>query len=110
MSTIWIRAHGTGDILLPFRIPERTKLIFSLALEGRGCVPTPIAGELPEGGNTHLPLCEWSVLPNEDPRDWTLQVSTVKNGETLTATLPFSEAMGRRQPVLPLGLVWTRLG
>ena len=72
ISTIWVRgAYDTGDISPPFLIPERTKLIFSLEVVGSEW---------------------WSTLLNDDPGDWTLLVSTVKNGETRTATLPFSEA------------------
>ncbi len=68
--------HNAGDdnnIVLPFGIPERTEfLIDFFNLNGTG----------------H----EVFEPPNDDWLDWTLHVSTVSDGETLTAALSFSEA------------------
>ena len=68
--------HNAGDdnnIVLPFGIPERTEfLIDFLNLNGTG----------------HQEF----EPPNNDWLDWTLHVSTVSDGETLTAALSFSEA------------------
>ena len=68
--------HNGGDdnnIVLPFGIPERTEfLIDFLNLNGTG----------------H----DFFEPPNDDWLDWTLHVSTVSDGETLTAALRFSEA------------------
>ena len=68
--------HNAGDdnnIVLPFGIPERTEfLIDFLNLNGTG----------------HQEF----EPPNDDWLDWTLHVSTVSDGETLTAALSFSEA------------------
>ena len=68
--------HDSGDdnhVVLPFGIPERTHfLIDFLNLSG--------------------PSDQVFDPPNNDWLDWTLHVSTVSDGETLTATLRFSEA------------------
>ena len=68
--------HDSGDdnhVVLPFGIPERTEfLIDFLNLSG--------------------PSDQVFDPPNNDWLDWTLHVSTVSDGETLTATLRFSEA------------------
>ena len=68
--------HNAGDdnnIVLPFGIPERTEfLIDFFNLNGTG----------------H----DFFEPPNDDWMDWTLHVSTVSDGNTLTATLRFSEA------------------
>ena len=68
--------HNAGDdnnIVLPFGIPERTEfLIDFFNLNGTG----------------H----EVFEPPNDDWMDWTLHVSTVSDGNTLTATLRFNEA------------------
>ena len=68
--------HNAGDdnnIVLPFGIPERTEfLIDFLNLNGTG----------------H----DFFEPPNDDWLDWTLHVTTVSDGNTLTATLRFSEA------------------
>ena len=66
--------HGGGanHIVLPFGIPERTHfLIDFFNLNGTG----------------H----DRFEAPNDDWLDWTLHVSTVSDGETLTAALRFSE-------------------
>ena len=89
VSTIWVRdVYDPDDIQPPFRIPERTKLIFTLEVVGGNCVPL---AEVPGVGS---PPCNWIALPNDDALDWTLHVTTVKDGETLAAALPFSEARG----------------
>ena len=59
----------------PFAIPERTKLYFSL-----------------ENMNASGYDLDRFRVPNDDWMDWTLHVSTTKNGETLIAVLPLSEA------------------
>ena len=68
--------HDAGDdnhVVLPFGIPERTHLLIDfLNLSG-----------------TSDQLFD---PPNNDWLDWTLHVSTVSDGKTLTATLRFSEA------------------
>ena len=68
--------HNAGDdnhVVLPFGIPERTKFYIQfLNLNATG-------------------LEQWKI-PNNDWLDWTPHVSTVSDGETLTATLRFSEA------------------
>ena len=68
--------HNSGDdnhVVPPFGIPERTEfLIDFLNLSGTS-------------DQVFDP-------PNNDWLDWTLHVSTVSDGETLTATLRFSEA------------------
>ena len=68
--------HNAGDdnnIVLPFGIPERTEfLIDFFNLNGTG----------------H----DFFEPPNDDWMDWTLHVSTVSDGNTLTATLRFNEA------------------
>ena len=68
--------HDSGDdnhVVLPFGIPERTEfLIDFLNLSG--------------------PSDQVFDPPNNDWLDWTLHVSTVSDGATLTATLRFSEA------------------
>ena len=74
--TVPQNGHDSGDdnhVVLPFGIPERTHfLIDVLNLSG-----------------TSDQVLE---PPNNDWLDWTLHVSTVSDGETLTATLRFSEA------------------
>ena len=74
--TVPQNGHDSGDdnhVVLPFGIPERTHfLIDFLNLSG-----------------TSDQVLE---PPNNDWLDWTLHVSTVSDGETLTATLRFSEA------------------
>ena len=74
--TVPQNGHDSGDdnhVVLPFGIPERTHfLIDFLNLSG-----------------TSDQVLE---PPNDDWLDWTLHVSTVSDGETLTATLRFSEA------------------
>ena len=74
--TVPQNGHDSGDdnhVVLPFGIPERTHfLIDFLNLSG-----------------TNDQVLE---PPNNDWLDWTLHVSTVSDGETLTATLRFSEA------------------
>ena len=62
----------------PFAIPERTKLYFSL-----------------ENMNASGYDLDRFRVPNDDWMDWTLHVSTTKNGETLIAVLPLSEARFR---------------
>ena len=65
----------SGQPSPPFAIPERTKLYFSLHnLNASG-----------------YDLDRFRV-PNDDWMDWTLHISTTKNGETLIAVLPLSEA------------------
>ena len=59
----------------PFAIPERTKLYFSL-----------------ENMNASGYDLDRFRVPNDDWMDWTLHISTTKNGETFTAVLPLSEA------------------
>ena len=59
----------------PFAIPERTKLYFSL-----------------DNMNASGHDLDRKRVPNDDWMDWTLHISTIKDGETLTAVLPFSEA------------------
>ena len=89
VSTIWVRdVYDPDDIQPPFRIPERTKLIFTLEVAGGDCVPISVPPSIGQ------PPCNWVTLPNEDTLDWTLHVTTVKDGETLAAALPFSEARG----------------
>ena len=68
--------HDAGDdnhVVLPFGIPERTHLLIDF---------------LNLSGTSDQALDP----PNNDWLDWTLHVSTVSDGETLTATLRFSEA------------------
>ena len=89
VSTIWVRdVYDPDDIQPPFRIPERTKLIFTVEVVGGDCVPLSVPPSIGQ------PPCNWVTLPNEDTLDWTLHVTTVKDGETLAAALPFSEARG----------------
>ena len=68
--------HGGDDVnvKLPFGVPERTKwsMDFRNLNSGRGS--------------------EQFEILTEDWRDWTLHVSTVSGGDTLTAALRFSEA------------------
>ena len=68
--------HGGDDVNIrwPFGIPERTKwsMDFRNLNSGTGS--------------------EQFEILTEDWRDWTLHVSTVSDGETLTAALRFSEA------------------
>ena len=68
--------HDAGDdnhVVLPFGIPERTHLLIDfLNLSGTS-------------DQVFDP-------PNNDWLDWTLHISTVSDGKTLTATLRFSEA------------------
>ena len=68
--------HNAGDdnnIVLPFGIPERTEfLIDFLNLNGTGD--------------------DFFEPPNDDWLDWTLHVTTISDGNTLTAMLRFSEA------------------
>ena len=59
----------------PFAIPERTKFYFSL-----------------DNMNASGYDLDRFRVPNDDWMDWTLHISTTKNGETLTAVLPLSEA------------------
>ena len=59
----------------PFAIPERTKFYFSL-----------------HNMNASGYDLDRFRVPNDDWMDWTLHISTTKNGETLTAVLPLSEA------------------
>ncbi len=59
----------------PFAIPERTKLYFSL-----------------HNMNASGYDLDRFRVPNDDWMDWTLHISTTKNGETLIAVLPLSEA------------------
>ena len=76
ISVIQNGHHGGGDVNIswPFGIPERTKwsMDFRNLNSGLGS--------------------EQFDMPNEDWRDWTLHVSTVSDGDTLTAALRFSEA------------------
>ena len=68
--------HDAGDdnhVVLPFGIPERTHLLIDF---------------LNLSGTSDQALDP----PNNDWLDWTLHVSTVSDGKTLTATLRFSEA------------------
>ena len=66
-------ADDDNNIVLPFGIPERTEfLIDFFNLNGTG----------------H----DFFEPPNDDWMDWTLHVSTVSDGNTLTATLRFNEA------------------
>ena len=66
-------AGDDNHVVLPFGIPERTHfLIDFFNLKGTG----------------H----DFFEPPNDDWLDWTLHVTTVKDGETLTAALRFSEA------------------
>ena len=75
--TVPQNGHDSGDdnhVVLPFGIPERTHLLIDfLNLSGTS-------------DQVFDP-------PNNDWLDWTLHVSTVSDGEKLTATLRFSEAM-----------------
>ena len=68
--------HGGDDVnvKLPFGIPERTKLSMDFR-------------NLNSGTGSE----QFEIL-TEDWRDWTLHVSTVSGGDTLTAALRFSEA------------------
>ena len=69
-------SHDAGDdnhVVLPFGIPERTHLLIDF---------------LNLSGTSDQALDP----PNNDWLDWTLHVSTVSDGKTLTATLRFSEA------------------
>ena len=68
--------HGGDDVnvKLPFGIPERTK--WSMDFHNL---------------NTGTGSEQFEIL-TEDWRDWTLHVSTVSGGDTLTAALRFSEA------------------
>ena len=59
----------------PFAIPERTKFYFSL-----------------HNMNASGYDLDRFRVPNDDWMDWTLHISTTKNGERLTAVLPLSEA------------------
>ena len=59
----------------PWAISERTKFYFSL-----------------HNMNASGYDLDRFRVPNDDWMDWTLHISTTKNGETLTAVLPFSEA------------------
>ena len=59
----------------PFAIPERTKFYLSL-----------------RNMNASGYDLDRFRVPNDDWMDWTLHISTTKNGETLTAVLPLSEA------------------
>ena len=71
-------ADDDNNIVLPFGIPERTEfLIDFFNLNGTG----------------H----DFFEPPNDDWMDWTLHVSTVSDGNTLTATLRFnrSQEIGR---------------
>ena len=64
---------NAGNVVLPFGIPERTEfLIDFLNLSG--------------------PSDQAFDPPNNDWLDWALHVYTISDGETLTATLTFSEA------------------
>ena len=66
-------AGDDNHVVLPFGIPERTHfLIDFFNLKGTG----------------H----DFFEPPNDDWLDWTLHITTVKDGETLTAALRFSEA------------------
>ena len=68
--------HNAGDanhVVLPFGIPERTEFLIDF---------------LNLNGTSH----DRFEPPNDDWLDWTLHVSTVSDGETLTASLRFSEA------------------
>ena len=64
-----------GQPTPPWAIPERTKFYFSL-----------------HNMNASGYDLDRFRVPNDDWMDWTLHISTTKNGETLTAVLPFSEA------------------
>ena len=74
--TVPQNGHDSGDdnhVVLPFGIPERTHLLIDfLNLSGTSD--------------------QRFDPPNNDWLDWTLHVGTVSDGETLTATLRFSEA------------------
>ena len=76
ISVIQNGHHGGDDVnvKLPFGVPERTKwsMDFRNLNSGRGS--------------------EQFEILTEDWRDWTLHVSTVSGGDTLTAALRFSEA------------------
>ena len=66
-------AGDDNHVVLPFGIPERTHFLIDFYnLNGIG----------------H----DFFEPPNDDWLDWTLHVTTVKDGETLTAALRFSEA------------------
>ena len=74
--TVPQNGHDAGDdnhVVLPFGIPERTHLLIDF---------------LNLNGTSDQALDP----PNNDWLDWALHVSTVSDGETLTATLRFSEA------------------
>ena len=74
--TVPQNGHDAGDdnhVVLPFGIPERTHLLIDF---------------LNLNGTSDQALDP----PNNDWLDWTLHVSTVSDGKTLTATLRFSEA------------------
>ena len=65
----------SGQPSPPFAIPERTKFYFFL-----------------HNMNASGYDLDRFRVPNDDWMDWTLHISTTKNGETLTAVLPLSEA------------------
>ena len=65
----------SGQPRPPFAIPERTKFYFFL-----------------HNMNASGYDLDRFRVPNNDWMDWTLHISTTKNGETLTAVLPLSEA------------------
>ena len=77
------RFADPDEIRPPFGIPERTGLAFNLEPVGGDCVPLEYHGRV---------RCDPRVLPNDDPLDWVLHVTTIKDGAALTAALPFSEA------------------
>ena len=65
----------SGQPSPPFAIPERTKFYFFL-----------------HNMNASGYDLDRFRVPNDDWMDWTLHIGTTKNGETLTAVLPLSEA------------------
>ena len=73
MSQNGSNAGDDNHVVLPFGIPERTKFLIDF---------------LNVNGTGHQAF----EPPNDDWLDWTLHVSTVSDGKTLTATLRFSEA------------------
>ncbi len=88
----------------PFGIPERTGLAFNLAVVGGDCVPQDWShltqglqgrGSQQTRSNSREAPCHPGILPNDDPLDWVLHVTTIKSGAALTAALPFSESKDR---------------
>ena len=73
-SSLGANPGGGTYVMPPFHIPERSKSLLGL-------------------GNLSAtdPMGYWE-MPNQDYLDWTLYISTDKDGATLEAKLPFNEA------------------